>query len=243
VRLSTEALLMLVAIALYLFDSSLLLAGNEAVLLRGRGGRWFARFGLDRWRLGGREPYLPNPLTPHFPLFKRGWRFDEASQAQALPSRLLSVPDELAPFGVPVLVSLVCIFVLLPVVLFYPQGVAFAIAVLAAFYVNIAVVLTLLFRRRATFALSPGEFAVLAFECVACPPFSINLIRKLCARLDSDEDFNHAAARLLPTEALPGVRAQCLRRIDEQIDYEQEDTPRMQALQSSRKRFTDAAPE
>ena len=75
--LSTEALLMLVALGLYIFDSSLFLANNEAALLRVQDGRWVARFGLDRWRLGGKEPYIPNPATPHCPLFKLHWRFED----------------------------------------------------------------------------------------------------------------------------------------------------------------------
>lgn len=241
-RLSTEALLMLVAIALYLFDSLLLLASNEAVLVRGGRGRWFARFGLDRWRLGGKEPYLANPATPHFPLWRLRWSFDGAQREAEAPSRLVEVPLALERFRLHVLVSLVSMYVLVPVVLFYPVPVEFPIAVLALLYLNIVVAMIRLFRVRADFRLSPGPFAVLAFECMACPPFSVNLIRKLCVKLAVDEDFTAAASRLLPGEALPAVEAQCLRRVDEQIDYAEEGTERMQKLLAGRDRFIGSVP-
>ena len=236
-RVSTEALLMLVAIALYLFDSSLFLASDEAVLIRGRRGRWLAQVGLDRWRLAGKEPCLPNPATPHLPLFKLRWRFDESTAAVPAPLRPVAVPPELEPFRLHALLSLVCLFVLLPASLFYPQGVEYPIAVVALLYANIVVALLRLFRRRAAFGLSAAQFAGLAFECAACAPFSINLVRKLCARLEVDEDFVRAARRLLPAEALPAVHAQCLRRLDEQIDYAAEGTARMESLVSGRGRF------
>lgn len=241
-RLSTEALLMLVAVALYLFDSLLLLASNEAVLVRGRRGRWFARFGLDRWRLAGKEPYLSNPATPHFPLWRLRWSFDGPTAAVATPSRLVAVPPALERIKLHVLVSLLSIFVLVPIVLFYPVPVEYPIAVVAILYLNIGIALVRLFRVRADFRLSSGQFAVLAFECMACPPFSVNLVRKLCLRLEADEDFVGAAARLLPAEALPAVETQCLRRVDEQIDYAEEDTDRIRKLFASRRRFVDSVP-
>ncbi len=241
-RLSTEALLMLVAVALYLFDSLLLLASNEAVLVRGRRGRWFARFGLDRWRLNGKEPYLSNPATPHFPLWRLRWSFDEAAGEAAARARAVAVPPVLERFRLHALLSLISIYVLVPIVLFYPVGIGYPIAVVALLYINIVVALMRLLRLRAEFRLSPGQFAVLAFECMACPPFSVNLVRKLCMKLEIDEDFTMAAIRLLSAEALPAVEAQCLRRVDEQIDYAEEGSDRMQKLVAGRRRFVDSAP-
>lgn len=241
-RLSTEALLMLVAVALYLLDSLLLLSSNEAVLVRGWRGRWFARFGLDRWRLSGKEPYLSNPATPHFPLWRLRWSFDGPTAGAPAPTRLVAVPPALERIKLHVLVSLVSIFVLVPIVLFYPVPIEYPIAVVALLYLNIVVALIRLFRVRAHFRLSSGQFAVLAFECMACPPFSVNLVRKLCLRLEADEDFVAAAARLLAAEALRAVDAQCLRRVDEQIDYAEEGSERMRKLLAGRLRFVDSLP-
>src|SRR6185503_1463776 len=104
---------MLLALALYLFDSLLLLSSDEAALLRGWRGRWFAGFGASRWRLAGKEPYVPNPFTPHFPLFRLRWRFVCPVQPVAA-AQLLSVPKELSGLGFFVQTSAVCLFLLLP---------------------------------------------------------------------------------------------------------------------------------
>lgn len=247
-RISDEALLMLLALALYLADSALLLASNEAVLLR-RGDGWVARFGLDRWRLAGKEPCLPNPLTPHRPLFRLRWRFGapEAPEAPDAPDspdawlagrfRPVAVPEALDALRVHAAIALGCLFVLLPATLFVPVGSGYVLAVVAAFYANLAVALVRVHRRRESYGLAPGAFAVLALECAFCPPFAVNLVRKLCARLAVGEDFVRAAERLLPPAELAAVRAQCRRRLDEQIDYAPEGSERMRNLVAGRARF------
>lgn len=52
-----------------------------------------------------------------------------------------------------------------------------------------------------------------------------------------DEDFTAAARRLLPPEELAMANDECLLRIDEQIDFEPDDSVRMASLQQGRARF------
>lgn len=237
-RLGAEAWLMLLAIALYLYDSLLLLASDEAVLVRGWRGRWLARFGANRWKLGGREPRLPNPFTPHLPLFRLGWSFEgvppQASSA-AMPLRVPREVDRLRTF---VCVSPICLFVLLPIGLFLPVGTAFTTGAVALLYLNNLVALGLVFRLRRQLHLSTQQFAGLAFECLVCPPFSINLVRKLCARVPAGETFTAAAQRLLLPDELATVHAQCLIRLEEQLAYAPEDSARARALLAEKARFT-----
>src|ERR1700731_3569324 len=75
-RFSSEVLLMLVALGMYLYDSVLLLYRAEGVLFVGLRGRWQARLGSESARLGGRLVLLPNPLQPHVPLFRLAWNFE-----------------------------------------------------------------------------------------------------------------------------------------------------------------------
>ena len=237
--LSTEALLVLLALALYLVDAAQFFGRDEAALVLGGGRRWFAGFGLDRWRLSGREPYLPNPLTPHQPLFRLRWRFETVAGSTPA-ARPVSVPAELRRLSPHVLLSGACLFVLLPFALFYPLGVAWTCGIVGLLYANNLLALGMLYRWRAAFGLSKSTFGALAFECLACPPFSLNLVRRLCTRLAVDEDFNAAAARLLDPQELARAHAECLRRIDEQIDYELDGSPRMTALRDARQRFVTA---
>ena len=99
-----EVLLVLAAIGLYLQDSLLLLQVNEAMMVRRSRGPWRAAFGSRRWRLSGREPFLPNPFAPHAQSYRLLWRMDgepgdgrertgrgEAEPGMARPERNLSV--------------------------------------------------------------------------------------------------------------------------------------------------------
>ncbi len=230
---------MMLAVALYGYDSFLLLSRNEAVLVRGWRNRWRAGFGANGLKLGAREPYLPNPFTPHWPLFRLAWAL-EGDPPGTRVARPLQVPDEIALLRPFVLGSALLIFVLLPIGLFLPVGRAFMVGIVAALYLNILVALGLVFRWQHRLHLSSKQFAGLAFELLVCPPFSVNLVRRLCAKIRVDESFTAATARLVPGEWLAAVNAQCLIRLEEQMDFEPEGSARMSSLEAAKARFTQA---
>ncbi len=234
--LRPEATLMLVALGLYLYDSVLMLSGNEAVIYRGWGGRWYAAFGSNHWRLGFREPYLPNPLTPHRPIFRLQWSF-EGAPASTPACGSFQFPDELRHLTPFVLGTGFSLFVLLPLGLFTRLGSAFALGAIALVYANIAIGLVVLLLKRHQMGLSGKQFTLIAFECLVCAPIALNLIRRLAVKERIKEDFTVAAERLLQPVEWEQSRASCLERVDEQIDYETEGSDRMHALQSSRLRF------
>lgn len=253
VGVSTEGLVMIVAASLYLVDSALFFEFDEGALIRSARGRWFARFGLDRWRLGGKEPYLPNPFAPFQPLIRLKWRFESPAPewvandsvlgnlAFTSPIANIVVPKELKPFEIHVSISAGLLFALLPIGLFLPIHVSFLISVVAALYINNLWALLRLMRVRQVFQLDRKGVAALAFECLACPPFSVNLVRRLCVKLALAEDLVAAGARVMSAGDYSQLRAQCLRRIDEQIDSESEETPRLRALLLSRPSYAAGA--
>ena len=234
--LSSEAWLMLLVVVLYLQDSALALEPNEAVLERAALGRWRARFGAQHWKLMGRELYFPAVFAPHRALFRLRWRMD----GQARPvhtGRQVAVPREIGSFAPFVWVAWVALFVLLPLGLFSPLGTPLSLAAVALLYVNNLLALTLTYRWRDRLRVDRRAVLKLAVECLACAPYSVNLVRRLCALMASKEDFTHAAARLLDGPALALVKAQCLARIDEQIEAEPQGSPRMVLLESARLQF------
>lgn len=237
-RLSAEAWLMLLALALYVYDSVRLLASNEAVLVRGWRGRWHAGFGVQRWKLGAKEPYLANLFTPHRPLFVLAWAFEEPARADASAAPL-DVPKEIDRFGVFAWVSALCIFVLLPLGLFSTIGTAFTLSVVGLLYLNNLIALGWVYAQRAALHLSSAQWGSLAFECLSCPPFSINLVRRLCVRVPVGESFTAAARRLLPDDELAAVNRQCAARLEEQIDSAPEGSAQMHALQTAKAQFTE----
>ena len=233
-RLSSEALLMLLALALYLYDALYLLGRNEALLVRTRGG-WRAAFGAFDWRLAGKEPYLPNPFTPHRPVVRLAWQFDGTVGAGLV--RQVELQPQLRGLGWLTGVSAATLFVLLPASLFAHWGTLATLLVVGLLYgVNLAA-LVLLYRQHRRAAVPARRYWSTAFECLVCPPFCLNLVRRAYAWAAPDEDFLAASQRLLPPAQLQAVRANCLRRIDEQIAFEDEQGSRMAALQRARERF------
>jgi len=228
--LSAEGALLLLALALYVFDSALLLASNEWALEGLRSGgehrRWRARFGLQSWKLGGREPLLPHLLMPWRPLLRVSWRFDEGlTPAPALPEP--KTAGAALKFTATLLLLLV--FIALPLALFAYPWLMLKVGVVAAIYASCLFNGLLLWRQRAPLGLTRADCAKLGIECIACPPFAINIVRKLSLRspaLDAAQ-----ALRLAPDQA-EFARAEMLARLREQIDFEAEGSARMARLLS-----------
>jgi hypothetical protein len=232
---TAETWLQLLVLGLYLQDSVQWLRCDEALLERSWRGRWAARFGAMSWKLGGREPCLPNPFTPHRASFRLRWRMedDAASKGRAV----VCAPAAVLRFGVFAWLSGVSLFVLLPMGLFTNAGPRLAIAAAVLVYASNFVALGLAYRWRDRLGIQRKRLAALAVECLACAPYSVNLVRRLCAAMTVDEDFTVAAGRLLEPEAFAQARQQCLARVDEQLDAEPEGSRRFVLLERARVRF------
>jgi hypothetical protein len=147
------------------------------------------------------------------------------------------VPRELARFAPFVCAAGVALFGLLPLALFTELGAGFTLAAIVLLYaINIAALLQLWWLRGAL-KLSNLQVAQIVFECLVCPPFAVNLVRRLCMKLHHDEDFVTAATRLLLPADLDKAHAECLARVDEQIENEPEASTRLPMLQAGRGRF------
>lgn len=235
-----EVLLVLVAIGLYLQDSLLLLQVNEAMMVRRSRGPWQAAFGSRRWRLSGREPFLPNPFAPHAQAYRLLWRMDGEPAAES--TRTVEFDAAIARLTPFVRTSWIALFVLLPLGLFTRGGPVVSIAAIVILYACNAAALWLVHRRRKALGLDGKPLGLLTFECLACPPYAVNLVRRLCRTRDVSEDFSHAAKRLLTGEALAVAKAECLARIDEEIELETEGSEREIRLRASRLRFVEDVP-
>jgi hypothetical protein len=202
-------------------------------------GRWRAAFGAQGFKLAGREPWLANPWLPHQPVFRLRWRME---QAGADPSAMAVRADAIAPVGPSagirfdapldlrhlhrlapfVWCSWLLLFVLIPCTLLVPLGMQATLAAVLLLYLNIVFALALVWRWRSDLGLNGRAFALLAFECTVCAPYSANLVRRLAWHPRTGETFDAAAARLLPAPAMQQVRRECLARIDERLEAEPE---------------------
>jgi len=176
---SVQVLLPAGALALYLVDSAMLLYGDEVVVTRGRKG-WRVSGGWDFLVLG-RRPHLPNPFAPHRLAIRQRWAVAELKPDGEVVDTFAALDRALRPVKVIVLALLALLIGVLPVVSMRYGAGAVLLAVFASAYVLVVAGLVLIYRRREALALSDRRFRSLAVDALACPPFAVNLVRKVSA--------------------------------------------------------------
>src|SRR4051812_42278310 len=135
--LNAELLIGPAVVALYLKDGLLMLAYDEAVLVRGWRGRWRAGFGPRDWRLGGRAPYLCHPFKPQQPVLRLRWQAVAAGHPTA--SQRADVPPELRALGPWVVLISLLMFIGLPLAFYAPLGLPLLLALLSELYIAIGI--------------------------------------------------------------------------------------------------------
>lgn len=232
----SELLLMALFAVLYFYDSVMLLHGNEAVLSRRGPGRWSAGFGSSTTTLKGKEVYFPNPFLPTQPLVRLRWRYEgsPAGPAQLWDARL----NRFSGLSGFVWILAFLIFVMLPVALFGRQGERLIVLAFGMIYATTALMVLFLWFRRRQFEYTVREFSAIAIDLLICPPFALNIIRRLALRTPISEDFVLAAKRLLSSEQWESTCQKLLSRLDDEIAMEDEGSQRMLKLIERRGEFT-----
>jgi hypothetical protein len=236
-----ETLLMVLVLGLYLYDSALLLYSNEAILVLAGNNRWLAGFGSNRTTLGGREFYLPSPLLPTRQLLRLSWKVEgvPAGSASVAANFAANMPfsGPLAPWVWSLAAAL---FIGLPLALYGGLGDWFIVWAFGLVYVNVVSMVLCLWVYRQQFNLGGRAFALLAFDLVLCPPFALNIIRKLSLRVVVKEDFVTAARCLQQPPDWQLTQTELLARLDDEIHSEADGSARQTALQQRRENIESA---
>jgi hypothetical protein len=228
---------MFLVVGLYFYDSGLLLFCNEGILVPAARG-WKIQFGFREPRIAGKELFLPAPWLLHRPMYRLSWQFEGGiAQTQLLERHVMRH----AP---PILVLLVwsiamVLFLLLPLGLFTSLGSRILIAAAGLLYLSIVFALGYLWAHRETLGLTGKQVGKLAFEYLICPPFALNLIRAVSLAQPACEDLISAARRLETAQAWKATREQLLLRLDEEIEMEDETSPRMAGLLDQRAKLAE----
>jgi hypothetical protein len=138
----------------------------------------------------------------------------------------------------PLVWAMACaLFVLLPLGFFSVLGERVLLLALAVLYLGIAGALCWLGRKRTQLGFSRSRLAVLAFELLVCPPFAVNVIRRVAAEMPLGSDLMSAARQLQDPAGWSATREQLIARLEEQIDAEDENSERAAALKDSRRKL------
>ncbi len=177
IALPFEILLPVGALAFYLYDCLLPLYGNELLLVAGVGG-WRVRQ-AGHWVVGGRRLFLLDPLQPQAPTFR-----------VALDAASLLAPRGAVQDPQPMIMALcvhrvLCLLLGTTILIALPLvslALGAGLALLGVFALAYGITLVagvLLVCWRARLGLSLRKALGFAFDGLLCPPFGVNLVRKL----------------------------------------------------------------
>jgi hypothetical protein len=182
IPINADVLLAVALVAVYLIDSMQFLSIGDAVVTT-RGGKPAGLSFGAAFELGGRRPFIANPLTPFRPNLRVEWDTSgapvsaPAEVAQAF-EQLLKPLHALGPF---MAVSAVLVVLIAPVALASGYQVVFLGAVAFA-WVLIAVACVMVILRRKALALTAGQTASIVFVALICLPCGPNLMRAIAKR-------------------------------------------------------------
>jgi hypothetical protein len=233
--LSYEIGLFALAVFFYLYDSTVLLYSNEAVLACDIRRHWSAATGRAGFLLAGRTLCVLNPFTPHRPTFRLRWDFN--SLAQAPQSQWMERAQELKVLAPTTLSAGIGLYVLLPLGMFTALGAYAVIPALVLLYGSIIASLFLVRRRKILVAPGGMRFLSLAFECMACPPFGVNMVRRTTLGLGIAEPLPLAAVRLLDAAGWTKLRALCVARIEDALQSVAAESQEEKSLTAQRQRL------
>jgi len=227
---------MALAVMFYLYDSSALLFTNEVILTCGSARPWSATTGRTGYTFAGRSLCILNPFTPHRPSFRLSWDFDGLDPARddlSWPARAQEF-KKLAPMA---LTAGIALFVLLPLGMFTPLGAYAVVPAVLLLYGSTLLALFQLWRRRSLVALDDRRFWGLTFECLACPPFAVNLIRRITLAYRITEPVPLAAVRLLDAEDWTRLKEHCIACLDEAMQLVAEHSDQQRSLEAQKQRL------
>jgi hypothetical protein len=229
---SFEVLLPLGAVGLYLFDSTLLLYSNELLFAR-RSGTWsFAT--SSSLLLAGRRVCFLNPFMPALPQFRVRWSEADSRQEHESREELDAFLAALEPLRY-VVIALWVLLLALPVELLLLGTGIELLVLMAAFYVVILAALGYIYIRRRELHVSGKSFLALSFDCLACAPFAINLVRKLALRRPLAGNPIDFARRTFDPASFSALIHAVSQRVSDEQQREYGQTPRWAELEAYRK--------
>ena len=236
--MSTELELFLLVVLFYIYDSSVFLYSNEAILTRDSAEHWAASVGWTGFVFAGRVLCMLNPFTPHKPSYRLHWDFNSlvVETAERSWTESAATIKALAPFT---LTAGVGLFVLLPLGLFTPLGVYADAAGMGFFYIA---TVCALYRVKYLGLLESSDlkrFVGFAFECLACPPFGVNMVRRISLTRRIAEPLPLAGARLLDGPSWDALRTRCVARLDDALRIAAEESTESRSLEAQKQRLRD----
>lgn len=217
---SFEVMLTLGIIGFYLYDSAILTFSNELIFVESYG-QWSAAFPSNRWRVMRKLLYFPNPLTANNLIFRTTWSTTDYYTNTDVDASKFMAP--MTYLRVLIMVLMVLLIVVLPTVMIqFGTGVLF-LKVLFLIYFTILIMLAYVYFKKVNLGLDNKSYASLAFDSLACPPFAINLLRKISLRHTLCSNPVEFAKKKLKPESFKQFIEELNQKVSEEFDSEEDE--------------------
>jgi len=173
---SFEILLILGVFCFYVYDSILVLASNEFIIYKSES-KWSYVYPGYNWRFLKKTLYVPNIFRPDLALFSAHWRFRTQHDNRTVSCNQLM--EFISHFKYYLWFLYCLMFICLPAVIYlYGQGIML-LSLFFLVYLNIIFILLIVWKNKKLLLLDNVNLAKICFESLACPPFALNIIRKI----------------------------------------------------------------
>ncbi len=225
----SEATVIAVAAALYLFDCLVLLERGQGLWSRSG-----MSFGSIHYQVRGKVVALLNPLTPFIPVFRTLPLFSRSSSIHL--SRALCA---MAPIAAMSLLQFVLVFAALPFCLYRAQGWPFLASLVLAYGNAIAMLGWIWWAFRCA-GIATRPLMGLGFAWLACLPLSVNAVRKAGLSFDVAMDARRAI-RAIPASGKPRARSDLAAQVNEALQELEEGDERHRRLAELERRLAPEA--
>jgi hypothetical protein len=227
-----EVQLVALAVALYIYDSSIFLFADEYVLAKRFGSGWRAHFGLDQFLIFGRAPYIMNLLRPDLPILRATWSHSSLDSSELRTAAQLS--NGLRYIGVCACIAGVSLYFILPLGFLTSLGRPLVISGLVLMYTSLAAALALTYHRLSSLGIPKARFYSLAVECLACPPFGVNIVRRITLNTLIAENFIDLTSQFLERAEMRRAICIYIAKIDAELASNEADSDRAGMLWAAR---------
>lgn len=180
--------------------------------------------------IAGRRLCVLNPFTMYRPCARLVWNMYSPDQPVEDKSWTEEI-KKLRPLAPWTVMAGLALFLLLPLGLFTLLGARAVLAAVIALYGSIFAAGVLVWRRQLVPGLQGRGLAGFLFECLACPPFGVNVIRRASLKTHVREPLLFAANRLLSAAEWDALRARCIDTLDMELGGLEGPSPERQSLE------------
>lgn len=225
---SFEASLVLGVLFFYLYDSLMLLNVNELIVQKSFK-KWSYRFPIFGLQILRKFPLVNNLLMPNFLIFNLSW----PSHKEEIDSdKLETLIQSMLPLQIIASLLLLLIIFVLPVVAFLFDSGPELLTLFIFIYLLIIFSVCYLFICRDSLGLSGLKISSIAFESILCPPFAINIARKVSLNYEIGSDPIDCSKMLFDKQTFELFKSDLTSLLKTNMKYHEKDSTRYTELKS-----------